>query len=401
MIEINEEKAALQNKAEELTNKIVEAIYDTKNVKGFYDSLDDSIKVLITRDNFQKLLSRLHAKDDKKNLSRVKDPASGITIRISQSQLFTYEILKRLGINTEDFFSLSTKEEIEDYKIKSDKNQTSNDNNDILSEFLTELNDKIDFVTDCVNVNKRGACATRFNDLHRYVILLSSQMKSIVSSLDDFECPPIFMLFILDEVRKLGFRSNKILEAAKKIAIEKIAFEKHTTLFVYAVLSLLVFIKKLLLFVSAYKAANRNLLKTALIVEEENTSYLNEQENKTREEFFIDSQIKRLNNEAFQLIDAIRLKQKQPAPGTVILFARYMNDYMRRAQELFFNSNMIVLEKLESDFANLYDFSVWKEKNPNQKYMRLFITKEFFGLTKDMRAIASGDDPDEEDDEDE
>ena len=111
MVEVNEDKVALQNKAEELTKKIVEAIYETKNVKGFYDSLDNSIKVLIERDNFQKLLTRLHKSEGKKNLSKLRDSESGITIRISQSQLFTYEILKKLKINVDEFFSLSTKDD--------------------------------------------------------------------------------------------------------------------------------------------------------------------------------------------------------------------------------------------------------------------------------------------------
>ena len=397
MVEVNEDKVALQNKAEELTKKIVEAIYETKNVKGFYDSLDNSIKVLIERDNFQKLLTRLHKSEGKKNLSKLRDSESGITIRISQSQLFTYEILKKLKINVDEFFSLSTKDEIEEYNIKSNENQHSNENDAVSQDFLLELNDKIDFITDCVNVNKRSACSARFNELYRYVMILNEQLESIKLSLSDFECPTDFMLFIVDEVRKLGFKGNNLLEACKRIASEKMFLEKHTVLLIYSDLALLLFIKKLLLFVSAYKAMHKNKLKPALIIEDDESNYFREIDNEKRQSFFIDSQIKILYNEALQMIDASRLKQKQPYQGVTDLFIKYMNDYMKKAAEIFFNPQAMAVEKVESDFVKLYNFSAWKAKNPQQKYMRLFITKSFYQNTKDLRKIVEGDDPDEED----
>lgn len=392
MIEIDEEKAFLDTRAKELTASLVNAIYDTGNVKGFYESLDGHIQALITKANFQKLLTRLHTGSGKKNLSRIKDPENGVTIRISQSQIFTYEIIKKLGINPDEFFSLNEygnnglNQEDENKKIEK-----------AIKLAIAQLNDKMDFITDCVNTNKRGACNARFYDLNQYLLILRNQMNEICGTISDFNCPNEFMLFVNAEVKKLGFRSNKLLEAVIEIIDEKIKLERHSVLLIYSVLALLVFIKKLLLFVASYKASHRKDSNPSLIIEDDISNYLNFLANKDREALFIDMHIKTLYNEALQTIDADRLKKEQPTPEFVKKFVNALRNLTEKSSEIFFHPEVIKFEKIKEYFDALYNLSAWKENAPRPEYTRLFITKDFIVSLETMQcAVEDYDDEDED-----
>lgn len=393
MIEINKEKAFLGDKAKELTANLVNAIYDTGNVKGFYESLDGHIQALISKANFQKLLTRLHTGSGKKNLSRIKDPENGVTIRISQSQIFTYEIIKKLGINPDDFFSLNEDGSFDGLNQEDETKKMEK----AIKLAIAQLNDKMDFITDCVNTNKRGACNARFYDLNQYLLILRNQMNSICDTISDFNCPNEFMLLVNEEVKKLGFRSNKLLEAVIEIIDEKIKLERHCVLLIYSVLALLVFIKKLLLFVASYKASHRKDLNPSLIIEDDISNYLNFRANKDREELFIDMHIKPLYKEALQIIDSDRLKKEQPNQEFVKKFVNALMNLTEKSSEIFFNPELIKFEKIKEYFEDLYNLSAWGKNTPHPEYTRLFITKDFVLSLENMRCAVEDYDDEEED----
>ena len=370
----------LKDKAEELTREIVDRIYE-RTVKGFYENLDGSLKCYISQSNFQKLLSRLKKSKEKgKNLSKIRDSESGLTIRISQSQLFTYGVLKELGINAAEFFELPIT------GLPRDTEAAPVNSIDNMVKDFELLNEKLDFITECVNKNRRASCKARFSDLYKYTLSMENSLPIFADDMKKNQNPCnqfAFMFFIMEEIKKFGFRGNELFKKVCKIGTNDMRLDNSASLTLYALFALMLFLKKFKLFVSSYKSSHLRTMKSVLIFEDSKNP-LNELENKNMESDFIGNRINPLYKAASQIIDADRINIWSQSEKFMSDFTVNVNNLFKQACEIFFRAEMVTATVWERYLQTLFNFSFWSQENSNYDYTRLYITRSFIEAIEKM-----------------
>ncbi|MGI0530648.1 hypothetical protein [Treponema socranskii] len=296
----NRDKKDIQDAVNGMTYKFIKAI-DEKGITTTYKELNKKIKLVLSESNFRKMITRLKKaiKDGKhEKLGRIRDRETGMSLQISQSQLLVHDILQKLSFDEKKFYSLDDAKEVS-------QNRSIN-KTDALSQQIEELNDKLNFITSCVEGNKRESISKRANDLYTYITAIKLYMPE---TLDDkkeegtIDNGYIFMRAIIFNNYCIKFRkSKKIADVTNNFC--KCCMKDHNApyIFVFVILPLIIFIQYFDNLVEAYKSAYKitrrkikknNLIKlngdssSALVIESIDTESINEQTEEHKQEYYI------------------------------------------------------------------------------------------------------------------
>lgn len=292
----NRDKKDIQDAVNGMTYKLIKAI-DEKGITTTYKGLNKKIKLVLSESNFKKMITRLKKaiKDGKhEKLGRIRDRETGMSLQISQSQLLVHDILQKLSFGEKKFYSLDDAKEVS-------QNRPINKIG-ALSQQIEELNDKLNFITSCVEGNKRESINKRVNDLYMYINAIKLYMPETLDAVEKNAATNFSYTFTCCIFFNKLYKNKVIDTLAKRFRKYDDKDHNASDIFIFIALPLVIFIILFNNLQTAYKALYKRRkikanidtpikgvgdISSAFVIESINTEPTNEQTEENKQNYRI------------------------------------------------------------------------------------------------------------------